>query len=128
MKKILEHTANIGAATARTIAFKIRSEHGYYYPNSSWRLPFFGGYKFETTAVEAATAAMETAAPPKPRRADTTSGASIPSAAVANNEIATLRNMCPGCRFDPRAPRQDALSCLVSWQFPLPIRLQGRPY
>ena len=63
MKKILEHTANIGAVTARTIAFKIRSEDGYYYPNSSWRLPFFDGYKFETTAAEAATVAMETAAP-----------------------------------------------------------------
>ena len=47
MKKILEDAANIGAVTARTIAFKIRSEEAYFYPNSSWRLPFFGGYKFE---------------------------------------------------------------------------------
>lgn len=47
MKKILEDAANIGAVTARTIAFKIRSEDAYFYPNSSWRLPFFGGYKFE---------------------------------------------------------------------------------
>jgi len=40
MKKILADAANIGAVTARTIAF---------YPNSTWRLPFFGGYKFEVS-------------------------------------------------------------------------------
>ena len=34
--------------TARTIAFKIRSSDAYFYPNSTWRLPFFGGYKFES--------------------------------------------------------------------------------
>jgi hypothetical protein len=48
MKKILADAANIGAVTARTIAFKIRSGDAYYYPNSTWRLPFFGGYKFES--------------------------------------------------------------------------------
>jgi hypothetical protein len=47
MKKILTDAANIGAVTARSIAFKIRDKDAYYYPNSSWRLPFFGGYKFE---------------------------------------------------------------------------------
>jgi len=47
MKKILEDAANIGAVTARTIAFKIRSKEAYFYPDSPWRLPFFGGYKFE---------------------------------------------------------------------------------
>ncbi|MBX9689198.1 MAG: DUF1254 domain-containing protein [Candidatus Obscuribacterales bacterium] len=47
MKKILIDAANIGAVTARTIAFKIRSEEAYFYPGSGWRLPFFGGYKFE---------------------------------------------------------------------------------
>ncbi|MGW8178515.1 MAG: DUF1214 domain-containing protein, partial [bacterium] len=47
MKKILTDAANIGAVTARAIAFKIRNEDAYYYPNSTWRLPFFGGYKFE---------------------------------------------------------------------------------
>jgi hypothetical protein len=47
MKKILTDAANIGAVTARTIAFKIRGKDAYFYPNSSWRLPFFGGYKFE---------------------------------------------------------------------------------
>jgi hypothetical protein len=47
MKKILEDAANIGAVTARTIAFKIRSEDAYFYPHSVWRVPFFGGYKFE---------------------------------------------------------------------------------
>lgn len=49
MKKILTDAANIGAVTARTIAFKVRSKDAYFYPNSSWRLPFFGGYKFETS-------------------------------------------------------------------------------
>jgi hypothetical protein len=48
MKKILEDAANIGAVTARSIAFKMRSPEAYFYPNSSWRLPFFGGYKFES--------------------------------------------------------------------------------
>ena len=47
MKKILTDAANIGAVTARAIAFKIREKNAYLYPNSSWRLPFFGGYKFE---------------------------------------------------------------------------------
>lgn len=47
MKKILTDAANIGAVTARTIAFKMREKDAYFYPNSSWRLPFFGGYKFE---------------------------------------------------------------------------------
>ena len=48
MKKILTDAANIGAVTARTIAFKVRAKDAYFYPNSTWRLPFFGGYKFET--------------------------------------------------------------------------------
>jgi len=47
-KKILTDAANIGAATARTFAFKMRSKDAYFYPDSQWRLPFFGGYKFET--------------------------------------------------------------------------------
>jgi hypothetical protein len=47
MKAILSDAANIGAVTARTIAFKIRGEDAYFYPKSAWRLPFFGGYKFE---------------------------------------------------------------------------------
>ena len=48
MKKILTDAANIGAVTARTIAFKIRDKSAYFYPDSTWRLPFFGGYKFES--------------------------------------------------------------------------------
>ncbi len=48
MKKILTDAANIGAVTARTIAFKIRSPKAYFYPDSPWRLPFLGGYKFES--------------------------------------------------------------------------------
>ena len=47
MKKILADAANIGAVTARAIAFKMREKDAYFYPDSSWRLPFFGGYKFE---------------------------------------------------------------------------------
>lgn len=49
VQKILADAANIGAVTARTIAFKIRDQDAYYYPNSTWRLPFFGGYKFEVS-------------------------------------------------------------------------------
>jgi hypothetical protein len=49
MKKILADAANIGAVTARTIAFKIREKDAFFYPDSSWRLPFFGGYKFEVS-------------------------------------------------------------------------------
>jgi len=49
MKKILEDAANIGAVTARTLAFKMRERDAYFYPDSSWRLPFFGGYKFEVS-------------------------------------------------------------------------------
>ena len=49
MKKILTDAANIGAVTARTIAFKVRSPEAYFYANSPWRLPFFGGYKFESS-------------------------------------------------------------------------------
>jgi hypothetical protein len=49
MKKILEDAANIGAVTARTITYKLRSQEAYYYPNSAWRLPFLGGYKFEVS-------------------------------------------------------------------------------
>jgi hypothetical protein len=47
MKKILTEAAAVGDATARAIAFKIRQKEDYYYPNSAWRLPFLGGYKFE---------------------------------------------------------------------------------
>ena len=49
MKKILTDAANIGAVTARTIAFKVRAKEAYFYPDSPWRLPFFGGYKFEVS-------------------------------------------------------------------------------
>ena len=47
MKKILEDAANIGAVTARAIAFRMRERDAYFYPDSQWRLPFFGGYRFE---------------------------------------------------------------------------------
>jgi len=47
MKRILTDAANIGAVTARAIAFRIRDTDAYFYPGSPWRLPFFGGYNFE---------------------------------------------------------------------------------
>jgi len=48
MKKILTEAAVVGDATARSIAYRLRSRAGYYFENSNWRLPFFGGYKFES--------------------------------------------------------------------------------
>jgi hypothetical protein len=48
MKKILTEAAAAGDATARAIAFHIRDKDAYYYPNSTWQLPFIGGYKFQT--------------------------------------------------------------------------------
>jgi hypothetical protein len=47
MKAILTDTAKIGAATARAIAYQIRDTDAFVYPDSTWRKPFFGGYKFE---------------------------------------------------------------------------------
>ncbi len=47
MKKLLIEAAAVGDATARTIAYRLRSRDGYYYANGNWRLPFFGGYRFE---------------------------------------------------------------------------------
>ncbi len=48
-KKILSDAANIGAVTARTLALRIREPDAYFYPDRSWRLPFFGGYRFEVS-------------------------------------------------------------------------------
>jgi len=47
--------------------------------------------------------------PPPPPRADATSGASTPSAAVANNAIGTLRDMT-----DPLVQEDDAQG-ILSW-------------
>ena len=47
MKNILTEAAAVGDATARAIAYRLRDRAGYYFENSNWRLPFFGGYKFE---------------------------------------------------------------------------------
>ncbi|WP_395665480.1 DUF1254 domain-containing protein [Methylocella sp.] len=49
MKQILADAANIGAVTVRTIAYKMRLKDGFIYPDSQWRKPFFGGYKFEAS-------------------------------------------------------------------------------
>ena len=50
MKAILTDAANIGAVTARALALDIRGRDAFFYPDSksSWRLPFFGGYKFQS--------------------------------------------------------------------------------
>lgn len=50
MKEILTDAANIGAATARTLAYSARNREAFYYPDSTsqWRLPFFGGYRFQS--------------------------------------------------------------------------------
>lgn len=50
MKVILTDAANIGAVTARALALDIRGRDAFFYPDSksSWRLPFFGGYKFQS--------------------------------------------------------------------------------
>ncbi len=48
MKTILTEAAAVGDATARAIAFRMREKQAYYYPNSSWQLPFVGGFKFQT--------------------------------------------------------------------------------
>ena len=47
MKKILTEAAAVGDATARAITYRMRDRAGYYFENSNWRLPFFGGYQFE---------------------------------------------------------------------------------
>ncbi len=48
MKKILTEAAAVGDATARAIAFRMRQRSAFYYENSSWQLPFIGGYQFQT--------------------------------------------------------------------------------
>lgn len=50
MKAILTDAADIGAVTARSLALDIRGREAFFYPDSasSWRLPFFGGYRFES--------------------------------------------------------------------------------
>ena len=35
--------------TARAIAYEIRDKNAFVYPDSTWRLPFFGGYQFEVS-------------------------------------------------------------------------------
>ncbi len=49
MKRILTDAADIGAVTARAIAYKIRDEDAFVYQDSTWRKPFFGGYAFEVS-------------------------------------------------------------------------------
>ena len=48
MKKILTEAAAVGDATARATAFHMRGKEAFYYTNSTWQLPFVGGYKFQT--------------------------------------------------------------------------------
>ena len=51
MKKILTDAANIAAVTARPLACKIREPEAFFYPNSSWRLPFFGAIRLKFPPV-----------------------------------------------------------------------------
>jgi hypothetical protein len=46
MKRVLTEAAAVGDATARAIMYRWRSQNGYWYPNSAWRLGFVGGYTF----------------------------------------------------------------------------------
>ena len=70
MKKILADAANIGAVTARTIGYKMRDKNGFIYPDSYWRKPFFGGYKFEVSPGSAISTARSsfTSWPPASHR------------------------------------------------------------
>jgi hypothetical protein len=49
MKAILADAADIGAVTARTIAYRMRDQDGFIYSEGNWRKPFFGGYRFEVS-------------------------------------------------------------------------------
>ncbi|WP_428561360.1 MAG: DUF1254 domain-containing protein [Solidesulfovibrio sp. DCME] len=48
MRAILAEAAAVGDGTARAVAYRMREKAAYYYANSAWRVPFLGGYKFET--------------------------------------------------------------------------------
>jgi hypothetical protein len=48
MTKILTEAAAVGDATARAIAFHMRDRNAYYYADSTWQLPFVGGYRFQS--------------------------------------------------------------------------------
>jgi hypothetical protein len=47
MRTILTEAAAVGDATARALTYRSRDPGAYYYPDSAWRIPFTGGYKFE---------------------------------------------------------------------------------
>ncbi|EFL52539.1 protein of unknown function DUF1214 [Solidesulfovibrio fructosivorans JJ]] len=48
LRKILTEAVAVADGTARAVAYKMRQKAGYYYANSAWRVPFVGGYKFES--------------------------------------------------------------------------------
>lgn len=48
MRAILAEAATVGDGTARAVAYRMREKAAYYYDKSAWRVPFLGGYKFET--------------------------------------------------------------------------------
>ena len=48
MKEILTEAAAVGDATARAVAYRIRQKESFYYEDSAWRVPFVGGYRFES--------------------------------------------------------------------------------
>jgi len=48
MKAILTEAASVGDATARALTFRSRKPSSYYYEGSAWRIPFTGGYMFQS--------------------------------------------------------------------------------
>jgi len=48
MRAILTEAAAVGDGTARAVAYRMREKDAYYYQGSAWRVPFVGGYKFES--------------------------------------------------------------------------------
>jgi hypothetical protein len=51
MKKILTDAAAVGDATGRAILFNTRDRDAYYYPNSTWKSLWIGGYDFSPGGV-----------------------------------------------------------------------------
>ncbi len=47
MQAILEEAARVGNATTRALAYRYRDPSAFYYPHSTWRTLFPGGYRFE---------------------------------------------------------------------------------
>lgn len=57
MRAILTEAAAVGDATARALCYRFRQREAYYYPGSTWRTGFLGGYQFQ----EQGTALLDSA-------------------------------------------------------------------